>query len=201
MDMDELSVLDTTVEFSFFGSGLEDYDKAKFIDPAATTDVDCNSMTNAGGSSEAEILSKKASFRFSSGFSKLVLCYKFGLDEPYKIYTGLEVINTAVADVEEEEVFVEAPAEVVLSLAGSVDDIPPGSPAETTFKNNFVSDISSALGIDSSRVTITSITSGSIIVQFEIKVSSNSADGFEALCGGSHLHLVVVCRCPPFDRR
>ncbi|GMH77917.1 hypothetical protein TL16_g07583 [Triparma laevis f. inornata] len=177
VNMDELSVINSVVEFTFSGTGLADYDKAKFIDPSGTSDYDCESLGNAGGSREAEVVSNKASFQFSEGFNKLVLCYKFGSEEPYKINTGLEVINTAVANEEDEEpVFLEAPAEVVLSLAGSIDEIPPGSPAETTFKTNFVSDISAALGIDTSRVTITSITSGSIIVQFEIAVSQNSAE-------------------------
>ncbi|GMI12530.1 hypothetical protein TrVE_jg62 [Triparma verrucosa] len=177
VNMDELSVINSVVEFTFSGTGLKDYDKAKFIDPAGTSDYDCLGLSNVGGSSEAEVVNGKATFQFKEGFSKLVLCYKFGSGEPYKIYTGLEVINTAVANEEEQEpVFLEAPAEVVLSLAGSIDEIPPGSPAETQFKTNFVSDISSALGIDTSRVTITSITSGSIIVQFEIAVSQNSAE-------------------------
>jgi len=38
-----------------------------------------------------------------------------------------------------------------------------------SFENAFVTDISSALGIDSSRLTIIAIRSGSIIVDFEIK--------------------------------
>lgn len=119
VNMDELSVINSVVEFTFSGTGLKDYDKAKFIDPAGTSDYDCLGLSNVGGSSEAEVVNGKATFQFKEGFSKLVLCYKFGSGEPYKIYTGLEVINTAVANEEEQEpVFLEAPAEVVLSLAG-----------------------------------------------------------------------------------
>jgi hypothetical protein len=125
------------------------------------------------------VIANKATFVFSSGFSSVILCYQFGTlaeTEPYKVYTGLEIIDTAVADVEEVPVFFEAPAEVTLSLEGSVDTIPAGSPARATFEANFVTDISAALGIDTSRVTIIDIISGSIIVIFEIRVSDNAAE-------------------------
>ena len=175
VDMSVLSQLGEMVEFTFDGFGIEDKDSAKFVDPGASVDADCGTFQNAGGSSEQSIEASKAVFQFKSGFTELVLCYRFA-DEGWKIYRGIEVIDTADAEEEQEEVFVEAPAEVVLSLEGSVDDIPENSPARAAFEVGFVTDISSALGIDQDRVNIIRIISGSIIVEFEIKVSANSAE-------------------------
>jgi hypothetical protein len=178
VNMEELATLGTAVEFEFHGTGLGDRDVAKFID-AGTTDADCLTAASAGGSVEAEVISNRAKFTFTDGFSSIILCYQFGVSgetEAFKIYTGLDVIDTAVADTEEEPVFYEAPAEVEFRMEGNVDDIPVGSPARAAYEAAFVTDITSALGIDASRITIIEIKTGSIIVVFEIKVSTNSAD-------------------------
>jgi len=178
VNMEHLSTIGTEVEFEFHGAGLNYMDTAKFID-AGSVDGDCSSAAAVGGSVEQQVMSNKAKFTFTSGFSSIILCYQFGTGsetEAFKIYSELKVVDTALKDVEVAEIFYEAPAKVALSLAGSVDTIPEGSPARTTFEANFKADITAALGIDQSRVTIIDIISGSIIVIFEIKVTSNSAE-------------------------
>ena len=168
------SALNTEVEFTFSGYGIEDGDEVLFVGLGVNSDADCATAAGVGGSSKNSLNSRKSIFTFSSAVEALNLCYKFG-GEDYKLYVGLPVIDIGIKE-EEEEIFLEAPAEVTLSLSGSVDDIPAGSPARATFENNFVKDISAALGIDSARVSIESIRSGSILVDFEIQVSRNSAE-------------------------
>jgi hypothetical protein len=70
----------------------------------------------------------------------------------------------------------EPPAEVSLRLAGSAADIPAGSKARRAFERGFISDVSGALEIEEKRVTIASIESGSIVVNFVIQASANTHD-------------------------
>lgn len=123
-----MSALNTPVEFTFRGFGVVNGDEALFVGSNARSDEDCYSEIGTGGSSSAFTSGGKATFVFSSAVERLNVCYKFG-NEPFRLYKSLPVIDIGVAVEEEEEVFVEAAAEVTLSLAGSVDTIPAGSPA------------------------------------------------------------------------
>uniref|UniRef100_K3WAF2 Laminin IV type A domain-containing protein n=1 Tax=Globisporangium ultimum (strain ATCC 200006 / CBS 805.95 / DAOM BR144) TaxID=431595 RepID=K3WAF2_GLOUD len=67
-------------------------------------------------------------------------------------------------------------ATVSLKLDKNINDIPPGSAAETQFKTSFVSTIARSLGIDPARVQILELLEGSVIVKFRLLPSENLAD-------------------------
>jgi len=63
------------------------------------------------------------------------------------------------------------------NLDGDVTDYPQGSQARADLVSNFIADIARALNLrDSSRISILSITSGSIIITFSIAAPTDEAD-------------------------
>ena len=161
----------SALTFTFVGTGISRAgDKAKWVSNAAAADADCATAPPIAGSTEMSVDSNgRAAFNFTSGTDGMKLCYTF-FNETARLYTNLPIVEEGV---EVEEVVEENQVDVALTLTGSVDEIPPGSEEEVAFKDSFTSDISAALGIDSSRVQILEILSGSIIVNFRIIPSTD----------------------------
>jgi hypothetical protein len=58
------------------------------------------------------------------------------------------------------------PAPVTVTIAKDISEIPSGSAEEKQFVESFVSDVSTAIGLPQDRINVTSITAGSVIVEF-----------------------------------
>eukprot|EP00937_MAST-01D_sp_MAST-1D-sp2_P000111 g111.t1 len=192
----------TPLTFTFEGTGITTGDEAKFVDDVVALDDDCAAAAPTSGSAAATLTRGSASFTFSGGVNNMNLCFKFK-DVGYKLYKNVAISLPAVSpstsasasatassssSSDAAEALVPAPtpapvyasqqqkAQVTLTIAKSIDEIPAGSVAETTFKNSFTADLSTALGIDPSRVVITGIVAGSVIVTFEILPSESQAE-------------------------
>jgi len=68
----------------------------------------------------------------------------------------------------------DPPAEVELTVAKNIDEIPEGSPARAQFETSFKGDIAKAAGVPEFRVNITAIRPGSVVVVFVILPDPNS---------------------------
>jgi hypothetical protein len=63
---------------------------------------------------------------------------------------------------------IDAPVEVIITIAKDISEIPPGSLQEAQFIAAFITDISRAIGVTPDRINVTSIHPGSVIVVFVI---------------------------------
>eukprot|EP01047_Picozoa_sp_COSAG01_P013769 COSAG01_NODE_656_length_14462_cov_20.440716_2_plen_304_part_00 len=71
---------------------------------------------------------------------------------------------------------VPAVVNVALTLNVDIATIPPGSPAEATFKTNFANDVASMLtGVDASQIEIIGIRTGSLTVDFRINPKAQAS--------------------------
>jgi hypothetical protein len=71
---------------------------------------------------------------------------------------------------------VPAVVNVALTLNVDIATIPPGSPAEATFKTNFANDVASMLtGVDASQIEIIGIRTGSLTVEFRINPKAQAS--------------------------
>lgn len=192
----------TAMKFQFDGIGIQDFDKAKWVavDKAAA-DADCDTLPSIGGSTASSVINQVATFVFVDKVSAMALCYQFQ-GVKYKLFANVRTIEssalvsaqqassetrtgTAAANQAADEAAAAASeqynvnrdiATVSLTLDKDIADIPPNSLAETAFKQSFIDALSSSLGIDSSRIQITSLTAGSVIVNFRLAPSESTAD-------------------------
>jgi len=67
-----------------------------------------------------------------------------------------------------------APVQVEATVPVTIDAIPEGSPARTQVVASFTNDVSSALGVPQSRINVTGIRAGSVIITFVILPDPNS---------------------------
>lgn len=196
----------SVLSFKFEGQGLQDFDIAKWVSASdASSDANCATLPAVAGSVETNVINERATFTFTEqSSSTMALCYKFQ-GQSYKLYTGILVIDTSatspasttgvtpssasidnsiVASVAEEQAAVSSEqitlnlevATVMLTLDKDIADIPPGSVAENSFKTGFIQTLALALGIDTARITITALTAGSVIVQFQLSHSQSAGD-------------------------
>jgi len=71
---------------------------------------------------------------------------------------------------------VPAVVNVALTLNVDIATIPPGSPAEATFKTNFANDVASMLtGVNASQIEIIGIRAGSVTVNFRINPKAQAS--------------------------
>ena len=175
--MDEAAVLEleTPISFTFYGTGLEDGDRAILVDETVASDAECDALGKTPG--YQIIASREATFTFNAPIASIALCYRFLSSSNYKYYSGVASVTSAEAESLEELVA----AEVTITLDIDFSTIPEGSPARDTFEESFKSDVSSALGIPSYRLNIIDIYSGSIVVVFEITPATDGEEEASAV--------------------
>ncbi|CAM9564630.1 unnamed protein product, partial [Chrysoparadoxa australica] len=163
---------------AFGGTGVADGDVAKYVSAAVTSDDQCAAAAGVVGSSPAVITGQEADFTMADEVTDWVLCYKhFG--HPWRLYAELGVKRVA-EEVETVSVTQKTQAKVTVSLPGDLDAFPEGSAARDTLVADFKNDLIGALGVDPSRVQITGLESGSIVVTFIILPSASIADSSTA---------------------
>ncbi|KAG6958592.1 hypothetical protein JG687_00009300 [Phytophthora cactorum] len=182
------------MKFQFDGVGMQDFDAAKWVDASmATSDADCNALPAIGGSKISDVVNSRATFTFAEESSAMALCYRF-LGHSFKLYANIPVqdsttsrasIGQTTASTYDEEVVAAASdqftasrdvATVSLTLDKDISEIPPGSSAEAAFKASFIATMATSLGIDASRVQITELVAGSVVVNFQLLASDNPAN-------------------------
>lgn len=134
------------------------------------SDSECEDAPYAAGSSAATVVGGVAQFAFDGDVGAWVLCYKHGSND-WGLYTGIVPQSTSnalsggtvVSDTQRTR------AEVSFTMEGDISSYPEGSEARTTFLEMFVSDLSGALGVGSSRFTITGMRGGSVVVDFTVE--------------------------------
>jgi hypothetical protein len=123
------------------------------------------------------VIRGQASFTFSSAVPEWVLCYQF-VGEAYTKYENLPIADISVSSSGEAVSVAPEPvspsllekAEVQLTLALDIKTIPPGSEAETNFKESFTSDVARAVSIDPSRIVVKKLTKGTPFAAFHKKL-------------------------------
>ncbi|OWZ15209.1 hypothetical protein PHMEG_00011191 [Phytophthora megakarya] len=202
VEVELMSLQSTTtgavMKFEFGGVGLQDFDSVKWVDAStASTDADCKTLPPIGGSKTSDVVSSRATFTFVQESSSLALCYMF-LGHAFKLYTSVLIkdstkstastgqsISGTVSTTYDEQAAAASSDEftasrdiatVSLILDKDISEIPPGSGAETTFKISFIATLATSLRIDESRIQITNIVAGSVIVSFRLVASDNLAD-------------------------
>lgn len=147
-------------------------DLAKWVGAnSASSDSECENAPNAAGSSTATIVGGVAQFAFDGDVETWILCYKHG-ENNWSLYTGIVPLSTsnallsggaAVSDTQRTR------ADVSFTMQGDISSYPEGSNARTTFLEAFVLDLSRALGVDTSRFTITGVRGGSVVIDFTVE--------------------------------
>ncbi|GMF49134.1 unnamed protein product [Phytophthora fragariaefolia] len=186
------------MKFEFDGVGMQDFDSAKWVDVnTAYSDADCNNLPAIGGSKISNVINSRATFTFAEQGSAMALCYRF-LGHAFKLYANIPIQNTATSRASigqsiaaaatgsyEEEATAAASdqftasrdiATVSLTLDKDINEIPAGSNAEAAFKASFIAALATSLGVDPSRIQITGLVAGSVIVNFQLLSSDNAAD-------------------------
>ncbi|KAG7386660.1 hypothetical protein PHYPSEUDO_015444 [Phytophthora pseudosyringae] len=186
------------MKFAFEGVGVQDFDAAKWVDAAAaTSDADCNTLPAIGGSKTSDVVNSRATFTFEEESSEMALCYRF-LGHAFKLYANIPIQDStksgaglaqattgAIATRYDEEAIAAASdqftasrdvATISLTLDKDISEIPAGSTAEAAFKASFVTTLASSLGIDASRIQITELVAGSVVVNFQLLASDSPAD-------------------------
>ncbi|KAF1329723.1 Concanavalin a-like lectin/glucanase, subgroup, partial [Globisporangium splendens] len=195
----EPGTLGSVMTFQFDGVGTQDFDAAKWISAGdAVTDSDCDALPAVDGSSTSYVINGLASYTFVQETSGMILCYKF-LNHAFKLFSSIPIkdsstsTNTGSSSSSQSSLLSEFDSEreasnsgqftvnrdiatVSLKLDKNINDIPPGSAAETQFKTSFVSTMARSLGIDPTRVQILELLEGSVIVKFQLLPSENLAD-------------------------
>ncbi|KAL3669555.1 hypothetical protein V7S43_004942 [Phytophthora oleae] len=189
--------LGAVMKFQFEGVGMQDFDSAKWIDAtAAVSDADCSLLPPIGGSKTTNVINARATFTFVEESSSMALCYKF-LGHAFKLYANLPIRDSTKASASagqsasdaltrfDEEAAAAASdqfmanrdvASVSLTLDKDISEIPAGSSAEATFKASFIDTLATSLGIDASRIQITGLAAGSVVVSFDLLPSESAAD-------------------------
>ena len=150
----------------------------------AIIDADCFTMATT---TEAVVEEAQAVFSFSNNIDRAKICYKFGLDA-YRLYKDVPIVKQGFEIVEE---YLNQRADITLKLNGDLDEIPSGSAARVDFVMNFKHDISVSAGIALSRIHVTDIRRGSIIVQFVIDPVPIGESGMLAQQAASLLEVQV----------
>eukprot|EP00644_Phytophthora_capsici_P015869 jgi/Phyca11/10392/fgenesh1_pm.PHYCAscaffold_49_\ len=185
------------MKFQFEGVGMQDFDSAKWIDAtAAVSDADCSVLPPIGGSKTTDVINARATFSFIEESSSMALCYKFR-GHTFKLYANVPIRDSTKASASagqsasnaltrfDEEAAAAASdeftanrdvASVSLTIDKDISEIPAGSNAEATFKASFINTLATSLGIDASRIQITGLAAGSVIVSFELLPSESAAD-------------------------
>ncbi|KAG1690463.1 hypothetical protein DVH05_028138 [Phytophthora capsici] len=185
------------MKFQFEGVGMQDFDSVKWIDAtAAVSDADCSVLPPIGGSKTTDVINARATFSFIEESSSMALCYKF-LGHTFKLYANVPIRDSTKASASagqsasnaltrfDEEAAAAASdqftanrdvASVSLTIDKDISEIPAGSNAEATFKASFINTLATSLGIDASRIQITGLAAGSVIVSFELLPSESAAD-------------------------
>eukprot|EP00903_Cladosiphon_okamuranus_P005351 g5346.t2 len=168
-----------TLDFAFSGTGIVDGDLAKWAGADSTfSDSECEDAPYAAGSSTATVVGGVAQFEFDGDVEAWVLCYKHG-SNIWRLYTGIvpqSASNALSGDTEVVSDTQRTRAEVSFTMEGDISSYPEGSEARTTFLEAFVSDLSGALGVDSSRFTITGMRGGSVVIDFTVEPTGSLAD-------------------------
>ncbi|GLE11218.1 hypothetical protein PINS_up023557 [Pythium insidiosum] len=180
----------TAMSFQFSGSGLQDFDVAKWVDStAASKDNDCDTLAAVGGSTSANVIGNTARFQFSQQTSSMALCYQFK-GKAFKLFASVPIRNSArltpassdssSSTVDDQSAVQFVPnrnvATVSLRLDKDITDLPPGSPQEAAFKTAFTNALSASLKIDPARIQIIDLIAGSVVVNFKLLPSDNVAD-------------------------
>ncbi|KAF4032624.1 Concanavalin A-like lectin/glucanases superfamily [Phytophthora infestans] len=190
----ETSSTAAVMKFQFHGVGMQDFDAAKWVDASmAASDADCKTLSAIGGSKISDVVNSRATFTFAEESSAMALCYRF-LGHSLKLYANIPIqdsttsrasIGQTTATNFDEEAAAAASdqfpasrdvATISLTLDKDIDAIPPGSNAEAAFKASFIATMATSLGIDASRIQITELVAGSVVVNFQLLASENPAD-------------------------
>ncbi|KAL4086333.1 hypothetical protein PRIC1_014460 [Phytophthora ramorum] len=186
------------LKFEFDGIGMQDFDAAKWVDAsAASTDEHCSSLPAVGGSKIRDVVNSRATFTFVEESTAMALCYRF-LGHAFKLYANIPIQSSvkttasseqsstgAILTSYDEEAVAAASdqftasreiATISLTLDKDIGEIPAGSNAERDFKASFVATLATSLGIDPSRIQITGLVAGSVVVNFQLLASANPAD-------------------------
>jgi hypothetical protein len=186
------------MKFEFDGVGMQDFDAVKWVDAAAAaSDADCSALPAIGGSRTSDVVNSRATFTFVEESPAMALCYKF-LGHAFKLYANMPIqdstksgassgqgaAGTITSSYDEEaiaaasDLFVASRdiATISLTLDKDINEIPAGSNAEAAFKAAFISTLATSLGIDASRVQITELVAGSVVVNFQLLASDDPAD-------------------------
>lgn len=146
-------------------------DLAKWVAADSTfSDSECEDAPSAAGSSPATVVGGVAQFAFYADVEAWVLCYKHGSNN-WALYTGIVPLSTSdalsgdtvVSDTQRTR------ADISFTMEGDISSYPEGSDARTTFLEAFVQDLSRALGVDTSRFTITDVRGGSVVIDFTVE--------------------------------
>ncbi|KAL7693578.1 putative concanavalin A-like lectin/glucanase domain superfamily, CalX-like domain superfamily [Plasmopara halstedii] len=192
----EITTSGAVMNFEFDGVGIQDLDAVKWVDAStAANDADCNLLSSVGGSKVTDVVNSRATFDFTETKNAMALCYRF-LGHSFKLYatisiekmtkSGASSVRTTTDETKYDEEAMAASSDafnlnrdvatVSLKLDKDINEIPPGSSAEAAFKASFVATLAASLGIDVSRIHITGLVAGSVIVQFQLLASDNFAD-------------------------
>lgn len=140
------------------------------MNATVSSDDACRDAASVVGSSAAEVLDGIAQFRFNGNVDDWVLCYKHESDD-WRLYPGIVPTLKLTATTPSEIALSDTQrtkAEVSMTLEGSIASYPEGSTARANFLDSFLSDLSKALRVPSSRFTVTSMRAGSVVVDFSI---------------------------------
>merc|ERR1712134_109893 len=159
-------------------------DRVRWVSSDAIVDADCFTMATTP---EAVVEEAQAVFSFSNNIDRAKICYKFGLDD-YRLYKDVPIVKQGFEIVQE---YLNQRADITLKLNGDLDEIPSGSAARVDFVMNFKHDISVSAGIALSRIHVTDIRRGSIIVQFVIDPVPVGESGMLAQQAASLLEVQV----------
>ena len=176
-------VTDDTLRYKVRGAGISDRDRAKFV---GAEETNCGSdAANTGDTASADgvlvlagpapVIDSVFAMRFSQPADDIRLCYSFR-GEPFVLYRDIEVLpqQSQVEDYYDSQRNFDG--QFTLVLNGNIEDIPAGSEARALYISVFLADLVRALGLaDPSRISILSITSGSIIITFSIASPTDDA--------------------------
>ncbi|CAN0562115.1 unnamed protein product, partial [Ectocarpus sp. 12 AP-2014] len=159
------------LQFSFSGTGIVDGDLAKWVGASTSSDIQCDAATPAFGSATATVVGGVAEFAFDGDVEEWVLCYKHGSDD-WRLYPAIVPVSlssasssgtTTISDTQRTK------ADVSFTMEGQISSYPEGSDARTDFLWAFLLDLARALGVATSRFTITGMRAGSVVVDFTIE--------------------------------
>lgn len=139
------------------------------MDITISVDTECEDAWSVSGSSAAAIVGGATQFAFDGNVDDWVLCYKHGTDD-WRLYTGITPTSTSSKSAADSTISDTqlTQAAVSLTLEGNIASYPEDSTARMNFLSAFRVDLAGALGVDTSRFTITGIRAGSVVIDFTI---------------------------------
>lgn len=136
---------------------------------STSSDSECEAAPSAVGSSTAAVAAGIGEFSFDGDVEDWVLCYKHGSSD-WRLYTGIVPVSTQSVpspDTTSSDTQ-RTKADVSFTMEGEISSYPEGSDARTAFLWAFLLDLARALGVLTSRFTITGMRGGSVVVDFTI---------------------------------